>query len=728
MSVPERWTPFSVIEGSSVIFSFIIEVGYDNFFSFFEQRKNISEKNDIRISSYNELSTIISGLRYMFDQAELCDFKNLPDILNNPKKIELYYNFYTAELPSLKQEFFQAIREFTCHKEYVNKLSQTKFVKSQLYTYFMQEVGNNIRSSGTPYSNDYSEENFYNVAERIDGIIQIIKKYNSIHGKQNSRICIDAIRNPYEAYYFKDKYSSFYLVSINAEESDRRKRLGNLDEDELKSLDETEYEQMNRNDYDIFYHQNMQECLSVSDIHIYNPQSNDGKYHFLTEQIIKYICLMIHPGIINPTHLEHCMQTAYIARLNSGCLSRQVGAVITGDDYSVKAIGWNEVPEGQVPCNLRCVSDYCANKDIETYSSYELENKDFQDVLFAINSGIHDVDMSGMSYSYCFKDIYNGLTATKNQVFTRALHAEENSFLQLSKNGGQGIKGGKLFTTASPCELCAKKAFQLGIKDIYYIDPYPGISIQHILKFGTNFSPCMHLFYGAIGDAYMRLYTPRMPLKDELKLLTGINSKEVVNELQTGTSSSISVKDIKYVSQQCLFTFRTRTDVCETTDFEIEALRDGVKDYFQEAYWTGSSFNGFKIISCTREYSFNNIERIKLPYIGALTFNEPLKKEEKAHINMQVEAKDAQRIMSPYYAQLISIKTDVLIIGVQAPKETITDVKLVTYADINMSKEFVVDSIVLSPKITNSDELYSYTINMPNLLYGYCIEWSFVDK
>jgi len=75
-----------------------------------------------------------------------------------------------------------------------------------------------------------------------------------------------------------------------------------------------------------------------------------------------------------------------------------------------------------------------------------------------------------------------------------------------------------LFTTASPCELCSKKAYQLGIKQIYYIDPYPGISKDHILTFGDN-NPDIKLFYGAIGCAYTKLYSQRLSIKDELKML-----------------------------------------------------------------------------------------------------------------------------------------------------------------------------------------------------------------
>lgn len=122
--------------------------------------------------------------------------------------------------------------------------------------------------------------------------------------------------------------------------------------------------------------------------------------------------------------------------------------------------------------------------------------------------------------TYCFKDVYNGMTGDKNQVYTRALHAEENAFLQISKYGGSPVMGGNLFTTASPCELCAKKAYQLGIKNIYYINPYPGISYTHILSFGKKNNPCMNLFFGAIGQTYLELYEPRIAVKDELELLT----------------------------------------------------------------------------------------------------------------------------------------------------------------------------------------------------------------
>ena len=98
--------------------------------------------------------------------------------------------------------------------------------------------------------------------------------------------------------------------------------------------------------------------------------------------------------------------------------------------------------------------------------------------------------------------------------------------MQLAKYGSSGIKGGKLFSTACCCELCAKKAYQLGIKEIYYIDSYPGISQKHILECGDN-SPKMILFHGAVGRAYVSLYNPFLSLKDEIEEVTGVHVEDI---------------------------------------------------------------------------------------------------------------------------------------------------------------------------------------------------------
>ena len=227
------------------------------------------------------------------------------------------------------------------------------------------------------------------------------------------------------------------------------------------------------------------------------------------------------------------MKIAYTAKLNSGCISRQEGAEVTNEHFSVQSIGWNTVAEGQTPCSLRNLYDLFKDEDEGAFSDFERFNEDFDKEKKILIQAYEPVKtkLNGLNLSYCFKDVYTSSKEKQrnNQVHTRSLHAEENAFLQLAKYGTQGIKGGKLFTTASCCELCSKKAYQLGITEIYYIDTYPGISRSHILESGIN-RPKMLLFNGAIGRAYVNLYTPFLPLKDEIEELTNVRVKTVVSK------------------------------------------------------------------------------------------------------------------------------------------------------------------------------------------------------
>ncbi len=60
-----------------------------------------------------------------------------------------------------------------------------------------------------------------------------------------------------------------------------------------------------------------------------------------------------------------------------------------------------------------------------------------------------------------------------------------------------------------------KKAYQLGLREIIFIDPYPGIANDHILEVGEN-PPELLQFYGAVGKGYHQLYDSVLPYKDEL--------------------------------------------------------------------------------------------------------------------------------------------------------------------------------------------------------------------
>ena len=536
MKEGDRWKPFIVIEASSVIFSYILEKSFSELWRFIENLSNEGKINglenlktelgDFFNTCDSDESTLASRIlddreRQAFDAIT---YKSAYEYRDNINIIQTGISIYNLFFVEKKNQFREILEHYTIEKKTDKDVNEVY----NLYSYFMQTAGNNIRSSGEYCNSERAAGKEIVIAQRIDQIIKYVELYEELINPNNEkvRVCIDALRNSMEIQYFRDKYRAFYCIAVNTEDKYRIRRI-NYSKKEIEVLDKIEYP-----DEGDFYHQNIQACLQLADIYVYNPDVSNKKYFELSEQILKYVGLMLQPGLVTPTHVERCMQLAFNSKCNSGCLSRQVGAIITGEDFSVRSVGWNDVPKGQVSCNLRCVEDYCRNKDPESFSEYELNDELFDEALVTINNSISKMkeeaaEKTGKLYSYCFKDIHNGIKNTDNKIHTRALHAEENAILQIAKYGGAKVEGGKLFSTASPCEACSKKAYQLGITEIYYIDPYPGISRTHILSFGKSGNPRMILFRGAIGNAYISLYVPKMPYKDEIKMVTGVSAKEI---------------------------------------------------------------------------------------------------------------------------------------------------------------------------------------------------------
>lgn len=394
------------------------------------------------------------------------------------------------------------------------------------YTSIFQAVGDNVRKSGDPLSDLIVPPQLLALPEFISRIIKLARLRNKLVGEDCNYFVIDALRHPFEIRYLRERISPFYAVAVTTDDLNRRARLHHNDfqKSEIIKLDEKEYPSEIKDlkkrpaGYAAFVSQDIQACLAMSDLYISNlgsPEAHDTRE--AANQMVRYVALMQHPGVVTPTSIERCMHAAFSAKLNSGCMSRQVGAVITDENYSIKAIGWNDVPKGQVPCLLRN-SRFAISKamDAGAYSKYEKSDEFIRELKKDKNSNLGSDCVGGRNITYCFKKVYNSIKGDRNQVHTRSLHAEENAFLQIVKYGGQGIEGGCLFTTASPCELCAKKAYQLGIRKIFFIDPYPGISNDHVLSGGES-PPEVRLFNGAIGRAYYNLYEPIMAYKDELE-------------------------------------------------------------------------------------------------------------------------------------------------------------------------------------------------------------------
>lgn len=505
----QKWTVFSKITVSALLVTFLLECDRD------------------KLESTNSALPSERGL----DEQQICNLWSvLEEIKPSAQPILDLFGMRGSEFSSYdwrnhldtKEQIIEGLPKY---------LKRVRSVLGRKYGSFFQEIGDNLRRSGQAWEARIDDTNLFQLPRRIVRTIECIRECDK-ETNTKTRIVIDAIRNPLELIYLRDRYSPLYAIAITTQEDDRKSRLLNMgySREDITNIDNREYPKKHDPyaSYKTLVTQDIQSCLQKSDIFIENPGRSDASKSSkrqatgqLYAQLIRYSALALHPGLITPSRDERCMQVAFIAKVNSGCISRQVGAAVTDEHHSVKAIGWNDVPKGQIPCSLRNVDDLLIASDKVTYSNFERENDQFREFVAASYNDRATLKSDGLPCAYCFKDAVNesyfkkdGKKST-NQVHTRSLHAEENAFLLLASS--TSVRGGKLYTTASPCELCSKKAFQLGIHQVIYIDPYPGISESHVMANGDpSLRPTLRLFGGAVGKAYHRLYEPMIPVKDEL--------------------------------------------------------------------------------------------------------------------------------------------------------------------------------------------------------------------
>lgn len=455
--------------------------------------------------------------------------------------------------------------------------------------FFVHRLATAIRATGCSeakapdFKKSHDSEHVFDV---VDLINQIIKGYHANNKKLKRRFVIDSVRNSLEILYLRERYNAFYMVAIHNDGHEmellREKVSHYADGQRLNDICENiaalSWHENKTDDFEHgqFFAPDLQRCVSESELHIaYHTlsdlQREEGKLHQLMveddlddsdlefssysfytygEQWMKYSALISRPGLVTPTRDERCMSIAYVAKFNSGCISRQVGCVIVDEEKAVQSVGWNDPPAPQLPCNLRDSNELFAAKtafeqtpdkedkmlyrvyskfelsDAKVYPRHDKEGK----LIGSYGNGFCDcmrnernavvsgkLAESGLQYAYCFRSRYNGYKENKDAVNTRSLHAEENTMLRLARQGGIGLNGGTMYVTASPCVLCSKKAYQIGIRDIVYLDPYTDIAPDLILNCGYDI-PRLRAFRGAIGGTFYKLYQPFIPYKDELKI------------------------------------------------------------------------------------------------------------------------------------------------------------------------------------------------------------------
>lgn len=554
----KQYLPFKILRYRNVLLLSTLEKyacvnSYDGFLNqvsdllknkFDKSHKDVDESYKVNNKFTNE-ELIGLGL----DEDLFNSFKHLYDIHNNKERVRFAFR---KELCNI---YFDDKFKGFCEKFYNELKRRDYFAKN----FFVHRLANSIRATGNPdaivnLDNEYNCNHIFDVIDLINGII---KGYHENYPQKPRRFVIDSVRSSLEIMYMRERYSGFYSVALHNDGNEKKlvehkviKSMFNKGEDELSEDQKSIYHttvnrimalsnaESDKCDFEkgLFYSPDISRCVTESEIHLsYNSDDEDNNsFKSLAEQWMKFYSLIVRPGLITPSSDERCMSIAYVAKFNSGCISRKVGCTIVDKEYTVQSIGWNDPPSTQLPCQMRYADELYsvdndeAIKDVKDkiYSKYELTGnikntgKTFVSCLRdnVNKQTVGSLANLGLRYSYCFRSQYNKFTGTKDQVNTRSLHAEENTMLRLAKSGGNGLKDGIMYVTASPCVLCSKKAFQIGIREIVYLDPYTDIAPDLILRCGWN-TPKLKAFKGAIGVTFYKLYRPFMPYKDEIAIL-----------------------------------------------------------------------------------------------------------------------------------------------------------------------------------------------------------------
>lgn len=285
---------------------------------------------------------------------------------------------------------------------------------------------------------------------------------------------IDSLKHPQEVDILRTVYGNmFYLFGILCAYPIRKKRL--VSEEGIspdiveKIMDRDKQEEKE-------YGQKLIKTLQYADFFIRNNHENVNS---LNKQLGRYFDLIFGTKIVTPTKEEYAMYMAQSAALNSACLSRQIGAVITNKNGDIISTGCNDAPKagGGLYCTedgdndmrcafksgTKCYNDY-HKKDIKKKVEQTIKN------VLEENKGKHE--LSETIASDIAEAIYKKTRLKDLIEFSRAVHAEMDAMISVARNETQTLVGSILYTTTFPCHNCSRHIIAAGIDTVYYIEPY----------------------------------------------------------------------------------------------------------------------------------------------------------------------------------------------------------------------------------------------------------------
>lgn len=248
---------------------------------------------------------------------------------------------------------------------------------------------------------------------------------------------VDSIRHPAEVEFLKAQ-RGFFLVLVDApvelrfaRARERGRHGDTLDLEQFLAAEAMELDGKGPSD------QRLRETFALADFVIIN----DKDLEYLREQVIA-VFREAARKIPRLDWDEYFMKIAEVVALRSSCVKRQVAAVVV-KDRRIISTGYNGTPRGTRNCSEggceRCLS------------------------LQPSGSNLHECICS---------------------------HAEENAIVQAAYHGVV-LRGATLYTTFSPCLICAKMIINAGLAEVVYRSEYamPDVVEQLLREAGVRLRP-----------------------------------------------------------------------------------------------------------------------------------------------------------------------------------------------------------------------------------------------
>jgi cytidine deaminase len=354
-------------------------------------------------------------------------------------------------------------RYFTKFKD----VRREKLWGSQYYRSAMQ-AGNALREAM------HAQEGLARVA-----ISDVVQSRAAGGTKLNRRAYIlDSLKRPEEIDLLRQVYGPlFYCVAIYADERMREDRLaeqftprGPATEDTGKARqDASNLVRIDQDDREQ-WGQRVRKTFQLADYFVRTDEGDE-----LDRALQRFLRLVMDEPCVTPTRSEVAMSHARTAALRSADLSRQVGASIVARDGRILSTGCNEVPSaggGQYweddPDDAR---DFRRGHD----ENDRMKKRAIVELIDAMS------DLFKEQYERPGQTVYQILvdehrlddTRVDSLIeFGRMVHAE-NAAVDSASLGGISVRDADLYCTTFPCHLCTRVIIDTGIRNLFYIEPYP---------------------------------------------------------------------------------------------------------------------------------------------------------------------------------------------------------------------------------------------------------------